>query len=397
MKRILFIFIIFGACHTSLYAGNTVFAFSVDTVFVSTGDSATVVYPRNIVLSVGDTARAWIWYYSTDSMNWRVLYGFKGNMIEGDSIMIDTLPIYRYYAAYLHAGLSTDFIVWKIKTIAYRGLKRPVVTNDVAPTKKELMMLKYDSVRLFVAFQGVQPDKITWWRKGWQPEELSEVGTSLVKTNGRYFAKGTIHNRLGKVIDEVVSDTTHIRFERPFGALIVRSWAGSNDGRPRTVDTIYIDTCKSEMVLDTLRFVVGDAYKYELVPLLFKYDRPYKFEYRWVHDGFTVVIGQDSILTFDPLGFQHTGLYTFITTHVQGTKFTDFRGVPVRIIAHNTSNINVNGMDAVVMGTIYNIAGQIIKQNVSGSVADIVRYSDIPKGVYFLRDRNSIYKFIKTK
>ena len=131
MKKIKFTLIIMLATAGMplLHSQKTVFSYAIDTVFVAK-DSMTLLSPKGRVLNVGDTVKAWIWYASNDSAQWRQLFGFKKNIALGDSIMLDTFPAYKFYMAYLEPNLKTECIVWGVDNIVYKSLSVPIAGRD---------------------------------------------------------------------------------------------------------------------------------------------------------------------------------------------------------------------------------------------------------------------------
>ena len=365
--------------------GQTVFSHAVDTVIVAR-DSMTVIANSGHVFSVGDSVRANIWYVSNDSINWRALYGYSGEVVWRDSILIDTLPIYRYYCAELR-NAATEYIVFKINTILYKSLEKPALSNNAGITKSDILLLRYDSIRLIASFPGLQPDTVIWRNAFYRT-------VMPVTAKGEYQAIGYVYNRKGEVIDSVVSQPCSVNFVYPLEKVIFRSWAGSNDGNPRHVDTLIIDTCVREYLIDTLRFAVGDAYKYQFIPVVHAFDKAYNFRHRWIHDGFAIV-QTDSVLEFNPIDFVHTGSYVFRTEYrdTPASRW-DFSSVPFRIVAHNTGNA-VAQNQYIDSGTIYSASGTVVRQGVSGPYRDIIRDSALPTGVYFLRLKGSTIKFVK--
>ena len=388
MKNRFLLLAVLAALVTLPVCAQTVFSYAVDTVYLSAGDSATLLTKTGRVFSVGDTVQANIWYVSDDSVNWHTLYDFDGKIVLGDSIMIDELPIHKYYWAALKAGAPVNNIVWRINNIVYKSLDVPVVTDDAGIGKTDILLLHYDSIRLFTTFDGLQSDTVVWYKDG--------LETMMpAKTSGDYWAVGYIYNRDGDIIDAVASDTYTINFVDPVEKVIFRSWAGSNDGNPRVTDTLQMEVCVCEIVLYTLVFSVQDPYKYEFVPVIYNFDKPYNFSYKWEYSGFAIVEEADSILQFNPIGFKHSGRYVFITTLHDGISTVDYMATPIRIVAYNVSNEVVEGDMNVYDGTIYSVTGAVVKQGVSGYYGDVVRGLNLPKGVYILCAGKDIYKFVK--
>ena len=396
MKKIKFILIMLFATAGMPLLHSQVFSYAVDTVYVAK-DSVTILNPRGHVFSVGDSVENWIWYVSNDSIAWKQLWGLSGNMVTGDSVMLDTLPVYKYYLAYLQPGQKISQIVWRINHIIYRALRPPKITNNYGVNKKDILLLRLDTLRIFYAFDGLQPDTVVWYRLRVQNYGLwgSDIVNMPVSVKGYYFAAGYVYNRRGEVIDYVCSDTVFVNFQHPLWKVIFKSWAGSNDGKPRRIDTLLIDTCMREYIIDTLRFAVGDGYKYQFIPVIQPFDREYNFTYRWEHDGFAIVRGKDSILEFNPVGFQHSGNYKFFASIVDGRSSMNYGSAIFRITAAlHTGNSDIPN-NLIEKGVIYGITGSVIKRGVSGRFADIVRTVYLPAGVYFLRDKGTTYKFIK--
>ena len=363
--------------------GQTVFSYAIDTLFLSGGDSATVVQDRGRVFSVGDTVSAWFWSGSNDSIQW-----FPMSTVLGDSCMVDTLPRYRFYCAVILGGLP-DYIVWRVDNVVYKKLRPPGVWNDALVYKNDLLLVRHDSIYLYTYFDDLQADSVKWFKDGF------EASSMPVYSKGDYWAVGYVYDRFGKVIDKVVSEAVSIDFVYPLHSVIFRSWAGSNDGRPRVVDTLVIDTCIREYVIDTLVFAIGDPYKYQFVPVIHAFDKAYNFTYKWEYSGFATVNQVDSVLEFNPIGFEHTGSYRFVTTRqLTNRTWISYLATPIRIVAYNTPNTFVN-KPLIVDGVVYDVFGRVVRTNVAGDYNDVLRRLNIPKGVYFLRDRNKTYKFIK--
>ena len=376
--------LMFLAVFPALCWAQTVFGYAIDTLFLSAGDSTTVVQNKSHVFSVGDTLKAWFWSGSDDSIQW-----FPMSAVTGDSCMVDTLPRYRFYAAVIQGGMP-DYIVWKVGTVAYKRLRPPDISNNAFVNKTNILLVRHDSIQLFATFDGLQPDSVKWFRNGF------DVGMP-VYVKGGYHAVGYIYNRYGKLIDKAVSEVVNIDFVYPLHSVIFRSWAGSNDGKPRVIDTLLIDTCIKEYIIDTLVFAVGDGYKYQFVPVIHVFDKPYNFTYKWEYSGFATVNQVDSVLEFNPIGFEHTGSYRFVTTRqLTNRTWISYLAAPFRIVAYNTPNEQLSKQSSVIVGgVVYDMFGRIVRTNVAGEYNDVINRLQIPKGVYFLRDKDKTYKFIK--
>lgn len=369
---------------------QTVLSYEIDTLFVSAADSKTVVNRQGYVLNVGDTVEATMWYACNDGVTWHILYDFNAQFVRGDSVMIDTLPPFNYYLAGLKIGSSAEYIMWKVRTIEYVSLGAPAVTNDAGIDKDNILLLRDDTIRFYADFDGLQPDRVVWTRNG----TTTQMPASQ---KGVIRCAGYVYNRLGIVIDSAVSAGYQVDFVHPLEAIIFKSWRGSNDGRPKT-DTLVIDTCKSEYFIDTLVFAVGDSYKYQFVPVIHRFDKPYDFLYRWEYSGFAMVATKDSVLEFNPVGFEHSGDYRFITYRQTGAgEWRAYRASPLRITAFNTLNdpVNLHALALIEDGVIYDISGRAVKTGLRGLYTDILRRVELPAGVYFLRDNKYSYKFFK--
>jgi len=400
MRKTVLILILAAIWIPLLLRGQTVLSFTVDTLFVSSGDSLTVLSPRGRVLSVGDTVKAWVWYCSDDSLDWRSLNDSHGWPVSGNRLLLDTLPLYRYYCAYLSPNPNVTYIVWKVSTIVYRSLSPPTVTDGSGILNQlrdsVVTLLRYDSVVLRATFTGVYPDS-AFFLNG---NSGRFKGDSLVVwTKGDYKAAGYIYNRRGVAVDSAFSSVVVVDFNFPFDRLLVKSWADSHDGRPK-VDTLQFDTCRHEVVVDTLRFSLYSAYKYQFAPVLRSFSKDYGFTLWWEHDGFATVNLRDSVLSFDPVGVQHTGSYVLWAWPTRNIKMrAQYKSPVLRVVAWPTSNsINGNYMDAVVTrGVVYDAMGRCVAMGVSGTVREIVLELEYqaPRGVYILRDGEKTYKFIK--
>jgi len=370
-------------------SAQTKFAYGIDTLFVSGKDGRTVVDGRGYVFNVGDTVSVNYWCASDDSLFWFALYDSNNGIMFNDSVMVDTLPLYKYYCAVLNTGYKVEYIVWKVANVAYRVLSPPALTNDANVLKSDILLLRYDTLRLFASFAGLQPDSVFWYRDGFR--------TSLpVTTKGTYMAKGFIYNRHGDVIDASASEAVAVDFEYPLSYMIFKSWRGSNDGLPRQIDTLRVDTCVREVIMDTLVFAVGDAYKYQFVPVIRSFDRVYNFTYKWEYAGFAFVQTIDSVLEFNPLRFEHTGSYVFVTSWKSGALTTVFRSQPVRIVAYNTGNYSIKNEELrIKSGDVYSVSGALVRADVSGYYPDVIRGLQLPSGVYFLRTKDGTFKFVK--
>ena len=388
-------------------SGQTVFGYAIDTVIVSGGDSITVIDGGGRVLSVGDTVSVWFWAASDDSVRWDTLLDDYGNVVTADSVCIDTLRAFKYYCAVL-TGFNPECIVWWVDNVVYKRLRPPDVTDDAGIGKTSILLIRLDSVRLQASFMDLQPDRVVWYREypAGRPSIISPAGMTspLIAINCLYYAVGYLYDRQGVVIDSAYSAVYDIQFKQPLDMVVFRSWAGSNDGRPR-VDTLVVDTCRPEMLVDTLWFEYGNPYRYQFVPVISAYDKAYTFTYRWIYDGFASVIQRDSILEFDPLRAEHTGSYVFVVTRwLNGRAQIQYRSRPVVITACAINSVNNEELtmnNYFVNGTVYSVTGAVVRTGLSGSYMDIVRNLNIPSGVYFLRDMkhdegiNRIYKIIK--
>ena len=389
MRKI--VFCLFLGVLTFIVSGQTVFSYSIDTLYVSSGDSITIVGNKGNMLSVGDTVSAWFWSGSNDSIQW-----FPISTVTSDSVLLDTLPVYRFYCAVIQ-GSPAWYIVWRIDNIEYVSLRPPAVTDDAGINKSSILLVREDSIVLNALFDGLQPDAVSWYREAplVPPRWVGDGSGCSVSAKGSYFAVGYIYNHFGDIIDAKASDAVTIDFVYPLEKIIFKSWRGSNDGKPRVIDTLWIDTCVREYIIDTLIFAIGDAYKYQFVPVIHAFDKAYNFTYKWEYSGFATVNQVDSVLEFNPIGFEHTGSYRFVTTRqLAALRWISYLAAPIRIVAFNTSNTFVD-KPLITNGVVYDMFGRIVQRNVAGEYNDVINRLQIPKGVYFLRDRNFTYKFIK--
>ena len=395
MKRVILILCLF--CQFSF--AQTKFAFEIDTLFLSGKDKKTVLDKKNYIFNPGDTVKVNYWCVSDDSLHWFALFDSNNNIMYSDSVLIDTLPLHKFYCAVLTVGSPIEYVVWKVSNVAYKVLEKPKLTNDANISKANILLLRYDTIRFDVTFKGLQPDSIFWHKENtfyslgkWNTTR--EVTKPVIYSKGDYFVTGYIYNRHGEAVDSAASEKININFEYPLSHIIFKSWRGSNDGKPRLIDTLYIDTCDLEIVIDTLVFAVGDAYKYQFVPVIHSFDKAYNFTYKWEYSGFAFVNTIDSVLEFNPIRFEHTGSYVFVTSWKSGSLTTMYKSQPVRIVAFNTGNELVSN-SYILNATVYNATGAAVFQNVSGYYYDIIRDVRLPGGVYFLKTRERTYKFIK--
>ena len=270
--------------------------------------------------------------------------------------------------------------------LSAQTLSKPDVTNDAGIAGNDFLLLRYDEITLTTTFTGVQPDEFIWYKDG--------VETTMpAKTKGSYYAVGYRYWN-DHIIDEAFSDTFNIDFVHPLHSIIFKSWAGSNDGNPRRIDTLIIDTCVREYIIDTLVFAVGDNYKYQIIPVIWPFSKDYRFRYSWQLDNYAIVQDADSVLEFNPIGFQHSGSYRLISTQRAYGRM-GYRASPLVITAHNTSNMKPPN-DIIEYGDVYGITGVLIKQGVSGRLTDIVRTLQAPKGIYILKTNvGQTFKFVK--
>ena len=371
-------------------SAQTVFSHAVDTVTLSGKDRKTVVENRGHVFSVGDTVHANLWYVSNDSSNWSVLYDYNDEIVWMDSILIDTLPVWNYYVAALKSGYSIQNVSFKINRILYKTLQKPVVDNLSGIGSEDMLLLKHDSVTLRAMFNGLQADSVMWMR---DRNVIGRVGTSgtigsllKVRMKGTYEATGRIYDRDGMVIDEASSSSVVVNFDYPLEAVIFKSWAGSNDGKPRRIDTLVIDTCIKQYVIDTLVYKPLDSYKYQFVPVIRAFSKRYEFSYKWMYENFAVVM-MDSILEFNPVGSQHSGSYSFpVTWKPNATSTITYNTAQFRIISFDVVNESVK-VGYIEDGIVYNMMGAVVRSGVKGYYPDVVRRLGLPAGVYILRDK----------
>ena len=353
-------------------------------VYVAAGDSATLLFPKGIVISAGDTVSVMQWYASNDTASWRELRGFDRKVVaDSNSFCLDTVPAFRFYRADIKQPASINYIIWEIENVTYLSLNVPDVFYNGRVAGDDIFFLKGDSVSLNYSFIGLQPDRIVWRLNG-------GVTNMPVTKDGACSVAGYLYNPKGATIDMTVSENVYLSFvEQPVGKFIFKSWAGSNDGRPK-LDTIVIDGSVKEYVIDTLVFALSNPYRYQFVPVLRGFDASYQFKYKWEYNEFAFVNLTDSVLDFDPIGFKHCGSYRLVLSRNGVSYYSPF----IRITAFNTAVEDIQS-GYVTDGVVYDLFGIVVASGVSGYYPDVVRDLRLRRGVYVLRDGGRMIKFVK--